>query len=214
MAKLLAAALKDREQSHDTQRQVIEDALMMIAETSEAKAQARIALMEANYQKKLIELQNQMKSAAAPSNSFSQIREWLGPIYTNQNRNFHQMKTIAANSANLSRTVGLLQKKIDTRLVPSWPKKIQNRLYSEPVVTELADSDAVTSQRLQPQIDRQIPHAPDRIDTTEQAKYRLQHEIQALQFRLRELQKKDVRPANHLEPVYTPDQPLKPLYQR
>ena len=213
MAKLLTAALQDREQSQDAQRKVIEGALMMIAETSEAKAQARIALLEANYQKQLTNLHNRLKKSAPPTNSFSQIREWLGPIYTNQNRNFHQMKTIAANSANLSRTVGLLQKKIEAKLEPSLPQTIQNRLYGDFTETEIANRDQVPGNRLQPQIDRRIPDVSQRIDNSEQASL-LRQQIKSLQIRLQELQQKDVRPANHLEPVYTPDRPLKPLYQR
>ena len=40
---------------------VIEAALMMIAETSEAKAQAKIARLEANHQKQLTNLKRQME---------------------------------------------------------------------------------------------------------------------------------------------------------
>ncbi len=135
-ARLLSAAIQDGEQTQDAQRKVIEAALMMIAETSEAKAQAKIAWLEANHQKQLTNLKRQMEKSSPATSSFNQIREWLSPIYTNQNRNFHQMKTIAANGESLSRTVRLLERKIDAKLEPVLPQTIQNRLYGDSLSAE------------------------------------------------------------------------------
>jgi hypothetical protein len=213
MARLLSAAIQDGEQTQDAQRKVIEAALMMIAETSEAKAQAKIAWLEANHQKQLTNLKCQMEKSSPATSSFSQLREWLSPIYTNQNRNFHQMKSIAANGENLSRTVGLLERKINAKLEPVQPQTIQNRLYGESQSVEADSRNQAGYRRLIHQTDRLDSNDFQRVENAKQAN-RLRNEIHALQVRLQELQQKAVRPANHLEPVFTPDRPLRPLYQR
>lgn len=213
MARLLSAAIQEGEQTPEAQRKTIEAALMMIAETSEAKAQARIAWLEANHQKQLTSLKRQMERSSPATSSFSQLREWLSPIYTNQNRNFHQMKTIAANGKSLSRTVGLLERKIDAKLEPVLPETIQNRLYSGSQSADSESRNQAGYRRLNHQSDRPDSNAARRADDAEHAS-RLRQEIHALQIRLQELQQKAVRPANHLEPVFTPDRPLRPLYQR
>lgn len=213
MARLLSAAIQDGEQTQDAQRKVIEAALMMIAETSEAKAQAKIAWLEANHQEQLTNLKRQMEKTTPATSSFSLIREWLSPIYTNQNRNFHQLKKIAANGESLSRTVGLLQRKIDAKLEPVLPQTIQNRLYGNSRSAESDSGNQAGYRLLRHQTDRLDPDRSKGFDPSEQAD-RLRHEIHALQVRLQELREKAVRPANHLEPVFTPDQPLRPLYQR
>ena len=69
MARLIFAAIQEKEQAPDAQRKVIEAALMMIAETSEAKAQAKIAWLEANHQKQLTNLKRQMEKSSPASSS-------------------------------------------------------------------------------------------------------------------------------------------------
>ena len=213
MAKLLAIAIQDQEQSNDARRQVIEAALMMIAETSEAKAQLKIAKLEATHQKQLSELRSELKKSNSPPSSVSQIREWLGPVYTNQNRNFHQLQTMAADNQSLSQKVGLLERKIDAVNQSLPPRTIHNRLYGESLSARSKNHGQAEATGPPHQRDQKDWGQPNRISPSEQAR-RLRQEIHDLQNRLKVLQQEAVRPANHLEPVFNPDQPLRPLYNR
>jgi hypothetical protein len=123
------------------------------------------------------------------------------------------MKTIAANGESLNRTVRLLERKIDAKLEPVLPQTIQNRSYGNSLSAESESGNQTGYRRVIHRADRLNPNISNRVDTYEQSNP-LRHEIHALQVRLQELQQKAVRPANHLEPVFTPDQPLRPLYQR
>ncbi len=213
MAKLLAIAIQDQAQSDDARRQVIEAALLMIAETSEAKAQAKIARLEASHQKQLTDLRSQLEQSNPPSSSVSQIREWLGPIYTNQNRNFHQLQTMAANGQSLNRQVGLLERKIDAVNQSLPAQTIQNRLYGEAMPARSKNHRKAEVIRPLHQRDQKEIGQTQRIRSSELAN-QLRQEIHELQNRLKILQSQTVRPANHLEPVFNPDQPLRPLYNR
>ena len=212
MAKLLSFALHEGDQTREDQCKVIEAALMMIAETSEAKAQARISRLEVIHQKQLTGLQHPLKNSPE-TNSVSQFREWLGPIYTNQNRNFHQMQSLATNSQNLNRTVRMLERKIEAAKPWTPPQKIQNQLYSESDSSGIGNRNRIENAGMLEQRSQNEVVQRNRIDSSEQAN-QLRQEIHDLQQRLKVLQQEAVRPVNHLEPVFTPDQPLKPLYQR
>ncbi len=221
MAKLLAASLTSEStnsQAQDqlaTRQQAIESAMLMVAETAAAKAEAKIAKLEAAHQASIYRLQTQLNEMAAQSNAVGQLREWLGPIYTNQNRNYQQMQLVAANNATMNRTLSLLEKQIELAKTNHVGQMIRNHT--------IASADYITSDPVEttPKIvvnqPVDVPPKDERSASPQDNSteiQRLQSQLSELQSRLDQLQSNPVRSAGHLEPVFTPDKPLRPIYDR
>lgn len=227
MAGLLAVTLQNQPDI-DAKRKAIEAAMLMVSETAQANAEAQIAKLEATHQQEMARLQMKVHQLSVETTSVNQLQEWLGPIYTNQNRNYQQMKLVSVNNAAINRTLALLEKQIDRGNAAKASQKIHNHT--------IAKADYVSSEQ-KDVFDRQLPayqitknrtidyskptfqtaepateHAPKK--DSENEIQRLQAQLNTIQTRLESLQNDKVRPAGHLEPVYTPDKPLKPIYHR
>ena len=213
MAALLAVSLRtssaseDGDRSVELQQKAIEAAMLMVAETAEANSHVKIAELEATHQETVSSLQVQINQLSAGATSVSQLREWLGPIYTNQNRNYQQMQLVSANNATMNRTLSLLEKQIERANEKQQSQTIRNHT--------IAKADYITSVPVNsmPANNANRQYAQAQNVNADEIK-RLKSQILELQSRLEKLHSDSVQRAGHLEPVFTPDQPLKPIMNR
>ena len=158
----------------------------------------------------MLSMQTRMHQLSVESTSLSQLREWLGPIYANQNRNYQQMQLVSANNATMNRTLALLEKQIDRTKPDATSQTILNHT--------MAKADFATSQPVGSISQNNFSEAkklnPAKKHASLDEIHLLRTQLTQLQSRLDELQKSNVQAAGHLEPLYTPDQPLKPIYNR
>ena len=179
VAELLRVALKNQDLDDPSSRKVIENALALVVKNAQSKADAEISKLKIAHEKELASFRGQLLQMSTQMKTIDDFKNWLGPLYTNQNRTIQQIQMLAYSSNTINRTLGLLEKQMSTNdSVSSVPVKYGNRTTNQDKV----DSDVYD-------LNRQV--------------YELKKQLQQLQ----QHQSRDVQPANHLEPIFDNEQP-------
>lgn len=207
-ARLLTITLRSADTgasaNSDSIQQAIEAALLLVAETTSAQAEVKIAQLEAEHAGRIAALQfssQQRSDQSAVTNHQSSpitLQQYLTPMLAKVTNSEAQLASIANQQAMFQENLNQLQEKFDrANAIP--PQVIANPMFREPtptsptVLTPLRES-AVSAQ-------------PD-IEPS------LQQQIARLQLQLQEVRQQDARSARQLEPLYSSDKPLFPLFQR
>ena len=212
MAGLLVVTLNGSKADADAQRRAIETALKMVSENAQVQSEARFAKLESKYEKSMAKMQEQIGRLALEHNSVDQFKDWLRPIYASQNRNAEQIQSLVASNASLNNSIGLMGQRIanlapapraneplDMRFAQPHQQKSENR-YLDVAISQFqkAAYEKAAYEKA----------AYEKAETIEIENLRQQ--IANLDRQL-ELLMKPNRRADHLEPIFTPDQPLAPL---
>jgi hypothetical protein len=203
MAKMLAITMEASPASSEDRQKAIESALMMVAQSVQAQASARIRENETRYHRELAMLRAEFARLAAVNEANDQIRQWMTPFYANQNRNFRQLQVLDAKQVAFNQTLKMLEHRIAQN---------QSTRPSPPI------KPATVSVNLKDERPRATSRPPQRSGNLEQAmeiqqQIKIQQQINELQKQLQQIPS-SVRPAGHLEPLFTPDQPLKPISKK
>jgi hypothetical protein len=200
MAKMLAITMESPDASNKDRQQAIESALMMIAESVQAQASAQIRENETFYHRELAILRAEFARLAAVNEANDQIRQWMTPIYANQNRNFRQLQVLDAKQVSFNQTL----KMMEHRLAQKLSKKSDPPTRPTAVSVNLKDETP------------QFQSVPPRLSEKLEKAIEIQQQIDQLQEQLRQIRQSSssVRPVGHLEPLFTPDQPLRPISQK
>ena len=189
MTDLLLITLKGSENNPQAQRRAIETALRMVSENAIAVSEARIDELEVEQERLIVQMSRYINRASDQSQLFEQYKTWLQPIYYSQNRTHEQLIAISTSHESLKKTIDRLEQQIT--------HSVKKAEVSDPVVlTE------PTSLRNQPKTHEKAQS----LDAEE-----LQKQLEVLRERIKKLHKSPIRPASHLEPIYSPQQQLEPL---
>jgi hypothetical protein len=189
MADLLSITLKGSQSNPDAQRRAIETALKMVSENATSVSESRIAELEVEQERLVVQMSRYINRASDHSQLFAQYKTWLQPIYLSQNRTHEQLMAISASHDNLKKTIRHLEQQI-THAV-NEPDVSEPVLLPEPSVVRNRHAAYEKAQALEAE--------------------NLQKQLKALQTRIKELHPNPIRPASHLEPIYNPKQRLKPV---
>jgi hypothetical protein len=203
MAGLLAVTLNGSHANPEAQRRALEAALKMVAENAQIQAEARIAKLELKFEKSLARFQHEMDRMNSNDEFGDELKAWLSSIHVNQSRNSEQISKLAASNASLNQSIGLLERKI-ANLGPEksnyeppalrlgQPQTVKNR-YAEFAKAQFEQAAYEQAEALE------IENLRKQIATLDQQLERLA---------------KPIRRAEHLAPIFRPDQPLEPLPAR
>jgi hypothetical protein len=170
----------------------------MVAESLEAKSRATVKELKAQQMVDLASLRTGFSKHSATLANANQIRAQRNAIHANQLRNEHQIQ-IQNAQASLNRAPTGVRSWIEQEIVRR--RKTANSAARIDWDKQREEASRIT-----------VPNREDAA-VKEQAR-EIQRQIDELQKRLQLLQKSPVRPAQHLEPIFTNEQPLKPLYPR
>lgn len=186
VAQLLANTLENSETTPEAKKRAIESAMKMVADNATAVSEAKL---KDAHKREIKNLQFQLDQASDQAASIEQIKSWLRPIYSNQNRNFEQMKLMNATQLSMNQSLRFGQ-------------------FSRPAVTTLYPS--ATTRKTNEAI-KHSPYVP-RVDNETAELARLRAQLDAVNRRIEKLQSKPVQQASYLEPVYVPNRRLDPIY--
>ena len=208
MAGLLAVTLNGSQTSPAAQRRAIEAALKMVAENAQAQSAAKIARLELNYEKSLIQLQQQIAALThRETPSTEQFKVWLDPIYSTQQYNVEQIYRFSSDISALKESVDIMGQRIAKLSPTSSP--------SESEVWRSPQSQSISNRFVDvghSHFDRAAYEKAADEEAEKREIENLRRQIEQLDRQLEVLTKKPVRQAEHLVPIFTPDRPLEPLY--
>lgn len=171
MALMLHAALKSC-QTEQEAIATINRAMEMVARQTKDQFKTEMTLLQLEHQKeislvngRLLQMQGQLETTLT-------LKQWLGPLYTNQNRALQQMQLLATDSAELNRTLGILEQTLKT------------------------ESKKISANRVARQTSR------DNILGRDRELASLRSQILQLETRLQKLSNGAVRAADHQQPLY------------
>ena len=189
VAELLITTLQTSQASEEAKSNAIKSAMSMVAAKNLADVELQISELKAAHQREINQLQTQLLSANHQAESIAQIKSWLRPIYTNQNRNYRQLQELAADLAEQTKQPVMEFSKLET------PDLDRSNLIASR--QQLPSSAKMASKLLAEQRDAEIA--------------RLKHELEVIDARLARMVVKPLQRASHLEPVYVPKGQLVPL---
>ena len=234
MAGLLAVTLNGSQADPAAQRRAIEAALKMVAENAQAQSEAKLAKLELNYEKSLIQLQYQMTASTQDTASVEQLKAWFDPIFVTQQRNVQVIHQLSSDISALKKSLSFMGQKIaktassQTRnevpifRTPDSDHRFPRSLRSNAAADETAffktgynKTGFVKAGYDTAAYDKAaFEKAAFEKAASDRAKER---EIESLRRQIEQLDRqlevltKPVQRAGHLAPIYTPDQPLEPL---
>ena len=98
--------------STEEAQQAIASCLKMVAKSAEHQARTELVQKELEHEKAMAVLRGQLLQQQAQATTISQLKNWLGPMYTNPNRAIKQLDLLGFNSNSLNRTLSLLEKQM------------------------------------------------------------------------------------------------------
>ncbi len=209
-ARLLTITLRSADTgasaNSDSIRQSIEAALLLVAETTSAQAEVKIAQLKAEHAVRIAALQfssqQRFGQAAATYHQPTTIslQQYLNPMLAKVTNSEARLASIANQQAMFQENLDQLQEKFD-RASAIPPQVIANPMFREPI------PNATSPKLLTPLRESAVSAQPD-------IEQDLQQQIGRLQLRLQEVRQQAARSARQLEPLYSSDKPLFPLFQR
>ncbi len=184
IAQLLAASLENSNSSVEDKQKAIESAMKLVAQKALESADAKILDLKLQHAKSVQELELKLVRANTYTETLDRLETWMRPIYHNQNRNFQQLKLIAASSNSLHRAVSTWERNMVAAMA-RVPDPIKTRAWY-----------GLPAEPIEP-VDNEVT--------------RLKRELAEMANRIDRIQSSSVKSAGHLEPIYVPDAELQPL---
>ena len=159
VAELLRVALKNQDLDDPSSRKVIENAMALVVKNAQTKANAEISKLKIEHEKELASFRGQLLQMSTQMKTVDDFKNWLGPLYTNQNRTIQQIQMLAYGSNTINRTLSLLEKQMSTNdSVSSVPVKYGNR----PINQDKMDSEVYDLNRQVYQLKKQLQQLQSR----------------------------------------------------
>lgn len=211
MAALLTVTLNSGQSNPGVQQRAIEAAMKMVAENTQSQAETRIAQLEFKHERSLAQYRQQIAQLTMENQAVEQYKSWLNPIYANQNRNSQQIKQLTVSNASMIQSIDWLRQKI---VRPQDSGETMGSM-DQPDASQSDAYQSVQSHDVQKKyVELLAQYQQEAMNKAEKL------EIQNLRWQIEKLNRqldqmtKPVRQAEHLEPIYTPDQPLVPLQNK
>lgn len=182
---MLVTTLRGSQGNPKAQQRAIQTALKMVAEQADLANKLESEKIEESHQQSLKQILLEHVRKGQPS-FVCDDKSLLEPIYATQFRNSKELKQLADVDQSILQSIFALEKKFASF------NMMQRAKFSGAEVRRMLNSIEEQEKR-------------------EQEVEKLQAELQVLDQRIRQLQANPVRPANYLEPIYMPAQPLRPI---
>jgi hypothetical protein len=213
LAGVLAEQLTANKMDRASAEKLIGSVMRLIARNAELAGKARIAQIEAAKEQEMAALRAEVVRLSAQAGFVADLQQWLGPLYSNQNRSLQQMQLLASGSSALHRTLSLLEAHLD-RANQIEPQLVKNEHAKNTRIREaavdrrhgsFAGSDMPTI--ISPPKSRSILTDRQRPDELNE----LRQQVQQLRRELENLRDSHILPASHLQPIYQSKNQLSPL---
>ena len=145
LAELLRVALKNENMDEQSSKQVIENAMSLVEKNALAEADAKISEMKLKHEKELAAFRGQILQMSTQITTAENFKNWMGPLYTNQNRTIQQIQMLAYSANTINRTLNLLEKQMSTKV----PSDSTHAKYTQPPIMQDKDSSQVYDLRRQ-----------------------------------------------------------------
>ena len=215
LADNLANSLADPNISTESRREILAATMKLMVRNAELEARAEIASLKLEHQQELSQLRNQVAEFQTYATQIGEIKNWMAPIYANQNQTQRQFQTLTNDLQIINRTLRLLEQEKRSqqllltnqpRRATSIPPQVETNPYVRPErwsrlpsyekqqQTVPSRPDHSTMRRTEPKrsqptiIRASAPmDAPRRLNPQEIQQERVQTEIQQMQSRLNQL---------------------------
>lgn len=238
IADSLAKSLADSNISTESRQEILAATMKLLVRNAELEARAEVAMLKLQHEREMAQLRSEVAEHQTYASQIGEIKNWMGPIYANQNQTQRQFQGLMTNLQLINRTLRLLEQEKQTQQlhltqpapVNNYPPQIESNPFVRPDrperwsrlpsheqpqnVPRRPDHSTMKDQEPAPTIFRASTPvlAPKRLSPQEVQQQRLQSEIRQMQTQLERLQNRsNVRQANWNEPL--PSNPLKPLPQ-
>lgn len=182
MADLLCASLEGKGMDDQQMRRAVDKALTLVSKHAKSESLTEMAKLQSIHEQEMASMRGQVLQLSTQVHTVNDLRNWIGPLYTNQNRTIQHIQMMSASSNALNRTLALLEKQLSSKPTPA-PAPIK---YANPhVVQDESKSDVYYLKRQVNQLQQQL--------------------------RQMQMQSDKIQPAQHLQPIYNSFQPLEPL---
>ena len=185
VATLLITTLNGSKDNPQAQQRAIQTAFHMVAEKSNLVARAETDKLRKSHHQSLKQILMEHARKGQPR-LIAENETVLEPIYATQFRNSQRLTKLNDTNQSIMQSLLGLEKKFASFTM------IQRAKLSGAEIQQMMDSLEQENAR-------------------EKELQQLQAELQVLDQRIRQLQANPVKPANHLEPIYAPARPLKPM---
>ena len=169
--------------SEPAMRRVIGKAMMLVAKNAQSESLIAMAEMQAKHEEEKAAMRGQLVQLSTQVHTVNDLRNWIGPLYSNQNRTIQHIQMMSASSNALNRTLSLLEKQLSSK--PATPPIAVK--YSNPHVVQHDPKSEVYDLR------KQIT------------------ELKQQLHKMRQVQTDKIQPAQHLQPIYNSNRQLEPL---
>ena len=238
IADSLAKSLADSNISTESRQEILAATMKLMVRNAELEARAEVATLKLQHEREMAQLRSEVAEHQTYATQIGEIKNWMGPIYANQNQTQRQFQGLMTNLQLINRTLRLLEQEKQTQQLHltqpapanNYPPQIESNPFVRPDRPERwsrlpsheqpqndpgrPDHSTMKNQEPAPMIFRASTPvlAPKRLSPQEVQQQRLQSEIQQMQTQLDRLQNRsNIRQANWNEPL--PSNPLKPLPQ-
>ncbi len=185
VATLLQTTLEGSKDNPLAQQRAIQTALKMVVEKSDVNLRVEKEKLEQSHQQSLKQILMEHARKGQPKFA-AEDKSLLEPIYATQFRNSRELTKLNDADQSIMRALFSLEKK-----------------FASFTMMQRAKLSGTDVQRMMDALKEE--------QAREQELETLQAELKVLDQRIQQLQARPVVPANHLEPIYMPASPLRPI---
>lgn len=183
IVEMLCMTLENGSMNNATTRKAVSHALTLAFNNGKADSASAMEQLKLKHANEMAVLRGKSLQMSTQIRTVDDIRNWMEPLYTNQNRANHQMQLMGASTSALHRTLSLLEKQLSTLQNSRTPA----RKFTNPHVTDSPRSDDVYD------LQRQVSQLKQQLRSLQQSK------------------SASVQPAQHLQPISNPKYSLEPI---
>ena len=110
LAETMAECLADSNISQESRRRILGTTMKLLVRNAELESQTQVAQLQLKHERELAALKGDLMHVQAQLSSVGEIKNWMGPLYTNQNQTQQQMNNLMTNLQLVNRTLRLLEK--------------------------------------------------------------------------------------------------------
>lgn len=110
LADTLSESLADPNIPSESRRRILESTLKLLVRNAELESQAEVAILKLKHERELAVVREQQAMLQSQIAQTSGLKQWMAPLYANQNQTQQQMQNVMTNLQLVDRTLRLLEK--------------------------------------------------------------------------------------------------------
>ena len=109
LAETMTECLSDSQIPLDARRRILASTMKLLVRNAELEAQAEIAQIQLKHEREMAATRENLIQLQARMSATGEVKNWMGPLYTNLNQTQQSMNNVMTNLQLVNRTLRLLE---------------------------------------------------------------------------------------------------------